>query len=258
MLKLERTIPDNAAANGTLESAKREILKTVAYTLLRQVYGVAEPQKVDVRQGVDFYDEVRRFEISLIQQALFYSNGKQTAAASLLSLNVTTLHSKIKFYEIEMSAIKMSAVNKSHELLPEIFFKQKTKLLAAQVSPDLNGTKVNGRENERNSVGKNDTSDLETLKAEVLKSMALALESKAEDPAGFLDLDVKLGLNFYEEVTKFEIKLLKQALTFSNGNQRAAAQLLRLKTTTLNTKVKLYQLDLTANNELISRRRRHR
>jgi DNA-binding NtrC family response regulator len=250
MQKLERTFPDNAAGIGTIESAKREILKTVAYTLLRQVYGVTEPQKVDVRQGVDFYDEVRRFEISLIQQALFYSNGKQTAAASLLNLNVTTLHSKIKFYEIEMSAIKMSAENKSHELVPEIFFNQKPKLVA-QIS------NLNGRENERNAIGENDTSpDIETLKAEVLKSMALALESKAEDPTGFLDLDVKLGLDFYEEVTKFEIKLLKQALMFSNGNQRAASQLLRLKTTTLNTKVKLYHLDLTSSNGSKPRRRR--
>ena|GEM_PF-835284 len=258
MQKLERTFPDHAAGNGTIESAKREILKTVAYTLLRQVYGVTEPQKVDVREGVDFYDEVRRFEISLIQQALFYSNGKQTAAASLLNLNVTTLHSKIKFYEIEMSAIKMSAAHKSHELLPEIFFKQKSKLLAGQTSPYFSGTKVMGGETEKNSVPENDTSfDLETLKIEVLKSMALALESNAEDPTGFLDLDVKLGLNFYEEVTKFEIKLLKQALMISHGNQRAAAQLLHLKTTTLNTKVKMYRLDLTANNESIPRRRRH-
>lgn len=258
MQKLERAFPDNVAGSGTIESAKREILKTVAYTLLRQVYGVTEPQKVDVRQGIDFYDEVRRFEISLIQQALFYSNGKQTAAASLLNLNVTTLHSKIKFYEIEMSGIKMSAVSKSHELLPKIFFKQKPKLLTAQMSPSLNGTKVMGRQDERDSAGENETSsELETLKAEVLKSMALALESKAEDPTGFLDLDVKLGLNFYEEVTKFEIKLLTQALKFSNGNQRAAAQLLCLKTTTLNTKVKLYHLDLSAANESIPRRRRH-
>lgn len=102
MQNLERTFHDDGARNTQIESAKSEVLKTVAYTLLRQVYGVTEPQKLDVQRGIDFYDEVRRFEVSLIKQALFYTNGKQTAAASLLNLNATTLHSKIKFYGIEI------------------------------------------------------------------------------------------------------------------------------------------------------------
>ena len=179
----------------------------------------------------------------MIQQALFYTSGKQTAAAGLLNLNVTTLHSKTKFYGIEMSAIKMSATNKPHERLPEILFQKKPKLFVEQTSPYISGA-----DNRAGASTKNDerdiASNLQTLKAEVLKSMALALESRSENPIGFLDFDVKLGLNFYEEVAKFEIKLLTQALTFSRGNQRAAATLLHLKTTTLNTKVKMYRLDL--------------
>ena len=122
MQNLQRTFPDDGADNAKIESAKSEVLKAVAYTLLRQVYGVTEPQKVDVRQGVDFYDEVRRFEVSLIKQALLYTNGRQTTAASLLNLNATTLHSKIKFYGIEMPAMR-----KSNELPPEIFSHQKRK-----------------------------------------------------------------------------------------------------------------------------------
>ena len=105
MQNLQRTFHDGDAGNAQIESAKSEVLRTVAYTLLRQVYGVTEPQKLDVQRGINFYDEVRRFEVSLIKQALFYTNGKQAAAASLLNLNATTLHSKIKFYGIEMPAI---------------------------------------------------------------------------------------------------------------------------------------------------------
>src|SRR6266496_1084455 len=101
MQNLQRTFSDDGANNSKIELAKSEVLKTVAYTLLRQVYGVTEPQKLDVQRGVNFYDEVRRFEVSLIKQALFYTNGKQKAAASLLKLNATTLHSKIKFYGID-------------------------------------------------------------------------------------------------------------------------------------------------------------
>ena len=228
------------SGRASIESAKREILKTVAYTLLRQIYGVTAPPKVDVRQGVDFYAEVRRFEISLLQQALFYTNGKQTTAASLLNLNVTTLHSKVKFYGIEMAAIKISASSNRHELVPEIFFRQKPKLVAA-AAPNPNATKRGSRPKRDPAEGNDISADLETLKAEVLKSMALALESKVEDSAGFLDFDLKLGLDFYEEVTNFEMRLLEQALMFTNGNQRAAAQLLRLKTSTLNTKLKMYR-----------------
>jgi DNA-binding NtrC family response regulator len=122
MQNLQRAFHDGGASNAKMESAKSEVLKTVAYTLLRQVYGITEPQKLDVRRGIDFYDEVRRFEVSLIKQALFYTNGKQTAAASLLNLNPTTLHTKIKFYGIEIPAIR-----EGNELPPDIVFRQKRK-----------------------------------------------------------------------------------------------------------------------------------
>ncbi|SRR6266851_3408342 len=122
MQNLQSTFHDDGESNANIESVKTEILKAVAYTLLRQVYGVTEPQKLDVQRGVNFYDEVRRFEVSLIKQALFYTNGKQAAAASLLNLNKTTLHSKIKLYDIEMRAIR-----ESNELPPEIFAHQKRK-----------------------------------------------------------------------------------------------------------------------------------
>jgi DNA-binding protein Fis len=55
-----------------------------------------------VREGIDFYEEVRRLEITLIEQALKYTAGSQVKAASLLKLNVTTLNTKIKNYRIAM------------------------------------------------------------------------------------------------------------------------------------------------------------
>jgi DNA-binding NtrC family response regulator len=53
-----------------------------------------------VEGGIDFYAEVRRFEISLIRSAMKHTRGSQTKAASLLRLNTTTLNSKIKAYNI--------------------------------------------------------------------------------------------------------------------------------------------------------------
>jgi DNA-binding NtrC family response regulator len=50
------------------------------------------------------------------------------------------------------------------------------------------------------------------------------------------------GIDFFEEVRRFEIRLIKRALELAGGNQARAAQMLGLGTTTLNYKVKSYQL----------------
>jgi len=50
------------------------------------------------------------------------------------------------------------------------------------------------------------------------------------------------GIDFYEEVERYEIELIKKALQASGGNQTQAAKLLRMKSTTLNAKMKHYGL----------------
>lgn len=55
----------------------------------------------DIRQGIDFYDEVSRFEVALITRALVETGGQQRRAARLLGLKATTLNAKIKQYGIE-------------------------------------------------------------------------------------------------------------------------------------------------------------
>ena len=55
---------------------------------------------IDISRGVNFYNEVKRFEIDLIQRALDQTGGHQSRAARLLGLNATTLNSKIKTYNI--------------------------------------------------------------------------------------------------------------------------------------------------------------
>lgn len=54
-----------------------------------------------VNDGIDFYAEIERFEIALIESALRCTKGSQVRAAELLGLNNTTLNSKIKLYEID-------------------------------------------------------------------------------------------------------------------------------------------------------------
>ena len=50
---------------------------------------------------IDFYQEVRLFEIELIKWALRLTGGYQRGAAHLLNLRPTTLGHKIKFYNID-------------------------------------------------------------------------------------------------------------------------------------------------------------
>mgnify|MGYP003297424835 CR=1 FL=1 len=60
----------------------------------------AVPDSLDIKSGIDFFEEVRRFEIQLITHALKYSGGNQARAARLLGLGTTTLNYKIKAYEL--------------------------------------------------------------------------------------------------------------------------------------------------------------
>jgi len=64
--------------------------------------GAGASASIDVGRGVNFYDEVRRFEIDLIRRALDQTGGHQSRAARLLGMNPTTLNSKIKTYNINL------------------------------------------------------------------------------------------------------------------------------------------------------------
>ena len=80
---------------------------------------------------------------------------------------------------------------------------------------------------------------VEAVTCEVLKNVALALISEgatqAHEPApGAERPDAPAQMSFYEEVRRFEIGLITRALRRAQGKQRAAAQLLGLKPTTLN------------------------
>ena len=62
---------------------------------------------IDISRGVNFYDEVRNFEVDLIRRALDQTGGHQSRAARLLGLNATTLNSKIKSYIMPILAKKL-------------------------------------------------------------------------------------------------------------------------------------------------------
>jgi DNA-binding NtrC family response regulator len=73
-----------------------------ARALVRGGDGASSTVPLEIGRGVNFYDEVRRFEIDLIRRALEQTSGHQSRAARLLGMNATTLNSKIKTYNINL------------------------------------------------------------------------------------------------------------------------------------------------------------
>jgi DNA-binding protein Fis len=237
MQTLQRRFDDDNKDSDKIKLAN-EVLKTVAYALLREVYGVRQPQKPNLDQRTNFFEEVRRFEISLIMQALLYSNGSKARAGRLLNLNPTTLHFKIKLYSLE-TPVEAIVTGNSKEEAPN----RKPAETGITQCADV----VSIKQSKRDEYLCNDADtvpDLEIIKTEVMRSIARILDFNANNYLSVLDFNGKRGVNFYEEVMKFEIDLLRQALAKVRGNQRAAARLLSMKTTTLNSKVKLYRLNV--------------
>ena len=79
---------------------KLEAINRITGMVLREVEAI-KPQKLDsVDTEIDFFDEVKQFEIGLILSALNQTKGRQKEAAKILGLKPTTLSEKIKRYEI--------------------------------------------------------------------------------------------------------------------------------------------------------------
>ena len=98
---IERAVVIAPGDEVTRECLRREIADPqAAAAVAREAVGASSG--IDVTRGVNFYDEVRRFEIDLIRRALDQTGGHQSRAARLLGMNPTTLNSKIKTYNINL------------------------------------------------------------------------------------------------------------------------------------------------------------
>ena len=96
---IERAVVIAPTDELTTECLRPEVLDPeLAREMIKNSKGASG--EIDIAQGIRFYDEVKRFEIDLIQRALEQTNGHQSRAARLLGLNATTLNSKIKSYNI--------------------------------------------------------------------------------------------------------------------------------------------------------------
>lgn len=79
---------------------KIKTLKTALHDLQVEIEALGKQSDASTDDGTDFYEEVRRFEIYLIERALVQAKGVQKEAAKILKMRTSTLNQKIKLYNI--------------------------------------------------------------------------------------------------------------------------------------------------------------
>jgi transcriptional regulator with PAS, ATPase and Fis domain len=98
---IERAVVIATTDEITVECLRPEVRDpSLAFEIMQKAEGSSAG--IDIGRGVNFYGEVKRFEIDLIRRALDQTGGHQSRAARLLGLNATTLNSKIKSYNISL------------------------------------------------------------------------------------------------------------------------------------------------------------
>lgn len=78
-----------------------------------------------------------------------------------------------------------------------------------------------------------------------LRETVLLLLDEVESLSISVPVDIKNGARFSDEVRQFEVNLIRTALGRTSGSQIRAAKLLGLKPTTLNAKIKRYNITPT-------------
>ncbi|MFN0121649.1 MAG: sigma-54-dependent transcriptional regulator [Blastocatellia bacterium] len=86
-----------------------------------------------------------------------------------------------------------------------------------------------------------DTITMDCLRDEILHPPD-ANDGAGEPASRAAAIDLSRGILFYEEVSKFEVELIRRALEMTGGHQSKAARLLGMNNTTLNSKIKSYNI----------------
>lgn len=75
-----------------------------------------------------------------------------------------------------------------------------------------------------------------------LRELTQVLMEEVEELETVRALDISRGINIYDEVRLYETALIRRALRLTANNQKKAARLLGLLPSTLNDKIKRYQI----------------
>lgn len=89
-------------------------------------------------------------------------------------------------------------------------------------------------------IARGNTIDREYLREEVLNPNRVTSQVGGQKIA--TQIDLSRGISFYDEVNRFQIELIRRALEITGGHQSRAAKLLGMNTTTLNSKIRYYNI----------------
>lgn len=96
--------------------------------------------------------------------------------------------------------------------------------------------------NNNGSAGETNGQPNVDVRLNTLRETVLQLLDEVESLAISRPVDIKRGAVFSDEVRQFEVNLIRTALGRTSGSQIRAAKLLGLKPTTLNAKIKRYNI----------------
>ncbi len=103
------------------------------------------------------------------------------------------------------------------------------------------------RKNDLQSVAKHKRGEAEwNSEVNELRQTTLHLWHDLLTLESYYCLKIQDRVDFFEEVRRFETRLIKRALLQARGSQRKTARLLGITTSTLNSKIKRYQIPVKA------------
>jgi DNA-binding NtrC family response regulator len=91
-------------------------------------------------------------------------------------------------------------------------------------------------------ISRTDAIGREDLREEIINPELAAAQASGQSIA--TQIDLSQGISFYDEVNRFQVELIRRALEITGGHQSRAAKLLGLNTTTLNSKIRYYNIRL--------------
>jgi transcriptional regulator with GAF, ATPase, and Fis domain len=89
-------------------------------------------------------------------------------------------------------------------------------------------------------IARSDRIEREDIREEILNPQRAVAPVGGQRVASQIDLSG--GISFYDEVNRFQIELIRRALEITAGHQSRAAKLLGMNTTTLNSKIRYYNI----------------
>jgi len=111
---------------------------------------------------------------------------------------------------------------------------------------NLAATWQNQEQNQATSVDENVDLSSARNSMTTLRELVLRVLCEVQSINEVTPVIIGQNFDFYEEVRRFEVDLIKRALLQTGGHQVRAAKLLNLKVTTLNSKIKHYNISLGA------------